>query len=261
MAGLARGAGTKDGGRGMTGVSGKVVVITGASSGIGEAIARELAAGGARLMLGARRVDRLERISAEIRTSDGTAGLRPTDVTRREDVVALVEAARTAWGRVDVLVNNAGVMHLSLLHDVRVEEWERMIDVHLRGALYGIAAVLPMMRAQGAGHVVNIASTGAHEVYPTAGVYCATKHALRAVSEALRQEERGRIRVTLVSPGAVDTELPLGTSDEKIRASIAELYREALSPADVARAVRFAIEQPEGVEVGEVVIRPARRPK
>jgi NADP-dependent 3-hydroxy acid dehydrogenase YdfG len=245
----------------------QVIVLTGASSGIGEAAARELAAAGAKLMLGARRVNRLEGLTRELTAAAaagptdprGAVAFRRTDVTVRAEVEALVAAAIDTYGRVDAIVNNAGVMPLSLLRDLRVDEWERTIDVNLRGVLYGIAAVLPHFRQAGRGHVVNVASLAAHQVFATAGVYCATKHAVRAVSDALREEERGRIRVTLISPGAVDTELPQGITDEKLKAAITELYRDALAPADIARAIRFALEQPTTVEVGEIIVRPKRR--
>ncbi len=248
-------------------LSDQVVVLTGASSGIGEAAARELAAAGARLMLGARRADRLRRLAAELNGAAssspaghrGATAFRQTDVTVRGEVEALVAAAVDSYGRVDAIVNNAGVMPLSLMRDLRVDEWERTIDVNLRGVLHGIAAVLPHFRQAVRGHVVNVASLAAHQVFATAGVYCATKHAVRAVSDTLREEERGRIRVTLISPGAVETALPQGITDEKLKAAITELYRDALTPADVARAIRFALEQPTTVEVGEIIVRPNRR--
>lgn len=179
----------------------KSVAVTGASSGIGEATARRLAADGHRLFLGARRTDRLDALAAEITAAGGTAAFRRLDVTDAADVRAFVAAARERFGRVDVIVNNAGVMPLSPLDALKTREWDRMIDVNVRGVLHGIAAGLPVMHAQGGGHFVNIASVGAYEVSPTAAVYCATKFAVRAISEGLRQESTGNIRVTLVSPG------------------------------------------------------------
>jgi len=236
---------------------GKVVLVTGASSGIGAGIARELAAAGARLMLGARRTDRLEALAAEIAASGGIVETRRLDVTDRADVAAFAEAARNAWGRIDVIVNNAGVMPLSPMASMKVEEWERMVDVNIKGVLYGIAAVLPGMLAQGSGHVVNIASVGALTVSPTAAVYCATKHAVRAISDGLRQENE-RLRVTCIHPGVVESELADTITDETA-AALMKSYRSIALRADaIARAVRYAVEQPEEVDVNEIVVRPTR---
>ena len=233
----------------------KVVLITGASSGIGVGIARELAAAGAKVMLGARRVGHLDALAAELTAAGGTARVCPLDVTDRQSVAAFAEAARAAWGRVDVIVNNAGVMPLSLMASMKVEEWERMIDVNIKGVLYGIAAVLPEMTARGSGHVVNIASIGALQVVPTAAVYCATKYAVRAISDGLRQEN-DKIRVTCIHPGVVESELA-GTITDPVAAAAMKTYRAiALKPDAIARAVRFAIEQPEDVDVNEIVVRP-----
>ena len=235
----------------------KTVLITGASSGIGEAIARELAAAGANVMLGARRVDRLERLAGEIRAAGGKAKARALDVTDRQDVGDFAEAARVEWGRVDVIVNNAGVMPLSPLAALKVDEWDRMVDVNIRGVLNGIAAVLPEMTERGSGHVINIASVGALTVSPTAAVYCATKFAVRAISDGLRQENEA-IRVTCVHPGVVESELA-DTITDKSAAEAMRTYRAiALKPEAIARAVRFAIEQPEDVDVNEIVVRPTR---
>jgi NADP-dependent 3-hydroxy acid dehydrogenase YdfG len=233
----------------------KVILITGASSGIGTGIGRELGAAGARLMLGARRTDRLEALAEEIRTNGGEALTCRLDVTDRADVAAFAEAARQAWGRVDVIVNNAGVMPLSLMASLKVEEWDRMIDVNIKGVLYGVAAVLPEMTARGAGHIVNIASIGALQVSPTAAVYCATKYAVRAISDGLRQES-DRIRVTCIHPGVVESELA-DTITDPVAAEAMKTYRAiALQPAAIGRAVRFAIEQPDDVDVNEIVVRP-----
>ncbi|MFE6908548.1 SDR family oxidoreductase [Streptomyces erythrochromogenes] len=234
----------------------KVVAITGASSGIGEATARRLAADGHRLLLGARRVERLEELSREIGAAGGTAAFRRLDVTDAGDVRGFVAAAGERYGRVDVLVNNAGVMPLSPLAALEVEEWDRMIDVNVRGVLHGIAAALPVMRAQGAGHIVNIASVGAYEVSPTAAVYCATKFAVRAISEGLRQESGGSVRVTLVSPGVTESELADGISDPAARAAM-EAYRAVALPASaVADAIAYAVSRPPEVDVNELVVRP-----
>ncbi|MBB3568504.1 SDR family oxidoreductase [Rhizobium sp. BK491] len=235
----------------------KVILITGASSGIGAGIARELASAGARVMLGARRIDRLEALAAEIREKGGTVMTRRLDVTDRADVAAFAEAARLAWGGVDVIVNNAGIMPLSLMASMKVEEWDRMVDVNIKGVLHGIAAVLPEMTARGSGHIINIASIGALAVSPTAAVYCATKYAVRAISDGLRQECRD-IRVTCIHPGVVESELA-DTITDPVAAEAMKSYRAvALTPDAIGRAVRFAVEQPDDVDVNEIVVRPTR---
>jgi len=233
----------------------KVVLVTGASSGIGESIARELAAAGAKVMLGARRTDRLKALAAALTDAGGTARAHPLDVTDKASVAAFADAARAAWGRVDVIVNNAGVMPLSLMASMKVEEWERMVDVNIKGVLYGIAAVLPEMTAAGSGHIVNIASIGALQVVPTAAVYSATKYAVRAISDGLRQEN-DRIRVTCVYPGVVESELAATITDPVAAEAMKSFRAIALKPDAIARAVRFAIEQPEDVDVSEIVVRP-----
>ncbi|WP_328966725.1 SDR family oxidoreductase [Streptomyces sp. NBC_00239] len=235
----------------------KVVAITGASSGIGEATARRLAADGHRLFLGARRTDRLDALSREIEEAGGTAAFRRLDVTDAADVRAFVAAAREHCGRVDVVVNNAGVMPLSPLEALKVDEWDRMIDVNVRGVLHGIAAALPVMRAQGGGHFVNVASVGAYEVSPTAAVYCATKFAVRAVSEGLRQESDGSVRVTLVSPGVTESELAEGISDPVAREAMKAYRAVALPASAIAEAIAYAVAQPAGADVNEIVVRPA----
>ncbi|MFI9352714.1 SDR family oxidoreductase [Streptomyces lydicus] len=234
----------------------KTVVITGASSGIGEATARRLAADGHRVFLGARRTDRLAALTDQLAGAGGTAAYRRVDVTDADDVRAFVDAARAAFGRVDVMVNNAGVMPLSPLEVLRVADWDRMLDVNVRGVLHGIAAALPVMRAQGGGHFVNIASVGAYEVSPTAAVYCATKFAVRALSEGLRQESGGDIRVTVVSPGVTESELADSLTDPQARQAM-EAYRSvALPAAAVADAIGYAVAQPPQVDVNEIVLRP-----
>ncbi len=235
----------------------KIVLITGASSGIGAGIARELGAAGARLMLGARRTDRLEALAREIRATGGEAMTRRLDVTDRADVAAFADAARQAWGRVDVIINNAGIMPLSLMASMKTDEWDRMVDVNIKGVLNGIAAVLPEMTARGSGHIINIASVGALTVSPTAAVYCATKYAVRAISDGLRQE-RTDIRVTCIHPGVVESELA-GTITDPAAAQAMSTYRAiALQPDAIGRAVRFAIEQPDDVDINEIVVRPTR---
>ncbi|KOU31418.1 oxidoreductase [Streptomyces sp. WM6373] len=235
----------------------KVVAITGASSGIGEATARRLAADGHRVLLGARRTERLEALSKEINAAGGAAAYRRLDVTDAADVRAFVAAAGERYGRLDVMVNNAGVMPLSPLDALAVDEWDLMIDVNVRGVLHGIAAALPVMRARGAGHIVNIASVGAYEVSPTAAVYCATKFAVRAVSEGLRQESGGDVRVTLVSPGVTASELADHISDPAAREAMRAYRAVALPASAVADAIAYAVSQPPEVDVNEIVVRPA----
>ncbi|WP_437805959.1 SDR family oxidoreductase [Sorangium sp. So ce1078] len=239
----------------MPGIEGKVVVITGASSGIGEAAARLLARRGARVVMGARRADRLEKLASAIRAEGGTAEVRAVDVTKRKDVDDLVKLAQTTFGRVDVIVNNAGVMPLSPLSSLKVEEWDRMIDVNIRGVLHGIAAGLPIMKAQGHGQFVNVASIGAHLVVPTAAVYCATKYAVWAISEGLRQESSD-IRVTVISPGVTESELADTITDDSARQMMNDYRKIAISSDSIARAIAFAIEQPADVDVNEIVVRP-----
>lgn len=235
----------------------KVVLITGASSGIGVGIARELAAAGATVVLGARRMDRLNIVADEIRARGGRAMIRRLDVTDRADVESFVEAATLEFGRVDVIINNAGVMPLSLMSSLKVEEWDRMVDVNIKGVLYGIAAVLPQMTTRGSGHVINIASIGALSVSPTAAVYCATKFAVRAISEGLRQEN-DTLRVTCIHPGVVESELA-NTITDPVASEAMKGYRAiALTPDAIGRAVRYAIEQPDDVDVSEIVVRPVR---
>jgi NADP-dependent 3-hydroxy acid dehydrogenase YdfG len=233
----------------------KVVLITGASSGIGGGIARELGGAGAKLVLGARRTDRLEALAEEIRSKGGEVLTQRLDVTDRADVAAFADAAREAFGRVDVMVNNAGVMPLSLMASLKVDEWDRMVEVNIKGVLYGIAAVLPEMTARGAGHIINIASIGGLAVSPTAAVYCATKYAVRAISEGLRQEN-DKIRVTCIYPGVVESELA-DTITDPAAAELMRTYRAiALKPDAIARAVRYAIKQPDDVDVSDIVVRP-----
>jgi len=234
----------------------KVVLITGASSGIGEAAARLLAQQGMHVVLGARRTDRLESLAAQIRAAGGSADFRALDVTDADDVQTFVLAAHKQHGRVDVMINNAGVMPLSRLDALKLKEWDRMLDVNVRGVLYGIAAVLPLMQVRRAGQIINIASIGAYTVSPTAAVYCATKFAVAAITEGLRQEVGGDIRVTLVSPGVTESELADSISDEQARAEMQEFRKVAIAPDAIARAILFAIEQPAEVDVSEIVVRP-----
>ncbi len=238
----------------------KVILITGASSGIGEACVRLLAEKGARLLLGARRTERLQQLVDEIRLAGGKADFRHLDVTRQEDSQAFVDVAVAQYGRVDVLINNAGVMPLSRLDVLKVDEWNRMIDVNVRGVLHGIAAALPVMQRQRSGQFINIASIGAYSVSPTAAVYCATKYAVRAISEGLRQEVGGDIRVTLVSPGVVESELAESITDPSSREAMKAFRKVAITPDAIARAIAYAVEQPADVDVSELIVRPTASP-
>lgn len=240
-------------------INSKVVLITGASSGIGEATARLLAEQGAQVVLGARRTDRLEQLVKEIRGQGGLASARQLDVTQLDAVQGFVDAAQKEFGRIDVIVNNAGVMPLSPLAALKVAEWDRMIDVNIRGVLHGIAAVLPIMQEQGQGQVINVASIGAHAVSPTAAVYCATKYAVWAISDGLRQESPA-IRVTTISPGVTESELAESISDARGREEMKAFRQVAISPFAIARAIRFAIEQPDDVDTSEIIVRPTASP-
>jgi NADP-dependent 3-hydroxy acid dehydrogenase YdfG len=238
------------------GIAGKTVLITGASSGIGEATARHLAGLGAQLMLGARRLDRLETLATELRRQGAAVQVRALDVTGLRDMHGFVDAAAEAFGRIDVLINNAGAMPLSRLDALKVDEWDRMIDVNIRGVLHGIATALPLMQARRAGQIINIASIGAHAVSPTAAVYCATKYAVWAISEGLRQEVGGDIRVTVISPGVTTSELADSISDPVGKAEMQAFRQIAIPPEAIARAVAYAIAQPADVDVSEIIVRP-----
>ncbi|ADD77055.1 YdfG [Pantoea ananatis LMG 20103] len=240
-------------------VMNKVILITGASSGIGEGIARELGATGAKVLLGARRLARIEAIAAEICSAGGIAQAHLLDVTDRVSMAAFVQAALDNWGRVDVLINNAGVMPLSPLAAGKQDEWERIIDVNIKGVLWGMGAVLPLMEAQGSGQIINIGSIGALSVVPTAAVYCASKFAVRAISDGLRQES-SKIRVTCVNPGVVESELASTITHAETMAAMDAYRSVALKPADIARAVRHIIEAPENVDTTEITIRPTASP-
>ena len=238
-----------------SGIQNKVVVITGASSGLGEETARHLAKAGAHVVLGARRIERLEALAHELRLAP--AAIQQTDVTDRAQVKSLVDRAVALHGRVDVLLNNAGLMPSSMLDKLKVDEWDRMIDVNIKGVLYGIAAVLPQMQQQIGGHIVNVSSVAGHKVGPGGAVYAGTKWAVRAISEGLRQEVKPwNIRTTIVSPGAVATELTGTITDPDVAAGMAKTYEKAIAPSAFARVVEFAISQPEDVDINEVLFRP-----
>ncbi|CAM3414138.1 SDR family oxidoreductase [Mycobacterium frederiksbergense] len=231
----------------------KIVLVTGATSGIGAAVARRLAAQGHQVLAGARREDRLAELAGD------NIEVRRLDVTDRADVASFVDWAVAAHGRIDVIINNAGVMPLSRLDALLVDEWDTMIDVNVRGLLNGIAAALPQFQRQGHGHFVTVASVGAHEVVPTAAVYCATKHAAWAITEGLRQELDPAIRVTTVSPGVVESELAESITDAGAAAAMQAYRADSIPPDAIARAIAYAIDEPAEVDVNELVIRPARQ--
>ncbi|QDE84174.1 MULTISPECIES: SDR family oxidoreductase [Myxococcus] len=244
----------------MSSIQGKVVVITGASSGLGAETARHLASRGAKVFLGARRTDKLAAVVADIERGGGQASARAVDVTKRAEVAAFIQAAVGRFGRIDVLVNNAGLMSLAPVAKTLVDEWDRMVDTNIKGVLYGIAAALPVFQRQNSGHFINISSVAGHKVSMGAAVYAGTKFAVRAISEGLRQEVGGSIRTTIISPGAVQSELPMGSSDPETAASVKEMYQQLAIPADsVARAIAFAIEQPADVDINEVLLRPTKQ--
>ncbi|WP_324674879.1 SDR family oxidoreductase [Hymenobacter sp. GOD-10R] len=238
-------------------LAGKVVAITGASSGIGEATALLLARQGATVVLGARRLERLAALAERIAAAGGQVAYAQTDVKRRDDVGALIQLAGERYGKLDVLINNAGIGPISLLEELRVEDWDDMIDVNIKGLLYGIAAALPVFRQQGFGHFVNVASTAGHRIVPTMAVYAGTKFAVRAISEGLRQEAGEKLRVTIVSPGVVHTDFADSMTNPEMKAQILTMRDQlGIAPEAIARAIAYAIEQPADVDVGEIVIRP-----
>jgi NADP-dependent 3-hydroxy acid dehydrogenase YdfG len=240
-----------------TNIEGKVVVITGASSGLGEATARHLGALGANVVLGARRKANLDTLVSEITAAGGNAVAYQTDVTRKADVEALIKGAVDTFGRVDVLINNAGAMAIAPMSEGKTDEWDRMIDINIKGLLYGIAATLPVFQQQNSGHFINIASVAGIKVFSPGGtVYSGTKFAVRAISEGLRHEVGGSIRTTTIEPGAVDSELKLGSSHQASSEAVGEFYKQAIPASSVARAIAFAIEQPADVDINEIVLRP-----
>ncbi|SPH23965.1 putative oxidoreductase [Defluviimonas aquaemixtae] len=241
----------------MDNINGKVVVITGGSSGLGEATARHLAGLGAHIVLAARRKDRMEAIAEDLRSSGTEVLVVQADVTKQSDVDEIFKEAMNAFGRVDVLVNNAGLMSIAPLTESKVDEWDRMIDINIKGVLYGVAAALPIFQAQGAGHFINIASVAGIKVFAPGGtVYSGTKFAVRAISEGLRQEVGGAIRTTTIEPGAVDSELKFGSSHEESSNFVQEFYKQAIPADSVARAIAYAISQPADVDINEIVLRP-----
>lgn len=239
-------------------IEGKVVVITGASSGFGKVTSQYLAEKGAKVALGARRTERIENLAEEINSKGGHALAVTTDVTDHDQVKALVDKAVDQFGRVDVMLNNAGIMPFAPLERLKIDEWDQMVDVNIKGVLYGIAAALPYMKEQKSGQIINVSSVAGHKVTPGGTVYCATKHAVRAISEGLRQEIKPyNLRTTIISPGAVDTELPDSSSEEDMRKNVKALYEEhAISADSFARTVEFAISQPDDMDVNEILYRP-----
>lgn len=238
-------------------IEGKVIAITGASSGIGEAIARHLASQGAKVVLGARRLNKLEEITSSIKEKGGQAIFKSLNVTSPEDVNSFATFAVEHFGSLDVFVNNAGLMPLSLINGYKIKEWHQMIDVNIKGVLHGIAAALPIFEAKDSGQFINITSVGDRWVGPTSVVYSATKHAVRAISDGLRQEVSDNIRVTIVAPGATESELASTISDPELKKEAIERFRINLLPAEaIARAVAFAVQQPSDVDVNEIVVRP-----
>lgn len=236
---------------------GKVVLVTGASSGIGAATARQLAADGHRVVVGARRADRLAQLVSEIEEAGGSASTVDLDVVERDSMKAAVHTAVERYGRLDVLVNNAGVMPLSALAEDRVDEWDWMIDVNIRGVLHGISAALPVMNEQGSGHIVTVASIGAHAVVPTGVVYCATKYAVWAISEGLRIESDPSIRATTITPGVVESDLAESISDPAAREAMRDYRANAIPASAIADAIGYAVNADPNVDVNEIIVRPA----
>lgn len=246
----------------MDNIKSKVIVITGASSGIGQATAKMLANYGAKVVLAARREERMSEIAEQINQGGGSAIYRKTDVSSIEDMRSLAQFTLQQYGRIDVLINNAGVMPLSYLHELKIDEWDKMIDINIKGVLYGIAGVLPIMREQKSGHIVTISSVSGYRVDPTAAVYSATKFAVRAISEGLRQEEAptNNIRTTIISPGITATELTDSISSEEVKGWVNQMNDVAISPDSIARAIAFAINEPKETSVNEMIVRPTIQP-
>ncbi|MHB1247200.1 MAG: SDR family oxidoreductase [Sulfuriferula sp.] len=241
-------------------IEGKIVVITGTSSGLGEATARHLSEQGATVVLGARRIDRIIALAKELAGSEGKAIAVQTDVTQSAQVQKLVDTAVEKYGRIDVMINNAGLMPHSPLDRLKIDDWDRMIDVNIKGVLYGIAAALPYMQKQKSGHIINVSSVAGHKVRPASAVYAATKHAVLALSEGLRQEVKPyNIRTTVISPGAIDTELPNSVTEADIADNVRKIYEIAIPADSFARAVAFAISQPDEIDVNEILFRPTRQ--
>ncbi|WP_206243871.1 SDR family oxidoreductase [Novosphingobium terrae] len=238
------------------GIENKVILITGGNGGLGAETARLLAARGAKVAIAARRKDRLDEVAAQIARQGGTVRSYALDVTDKAQVEAVVAGVVADFGRIDVLINNAGLMPIRPMAEVNTDEWDAMIDVNLKGTLYGIAAVLPRFLAQNAGHIINLSSVAGIKVFAPGGtVYSGTKFAVSAISEGLRQEVGDKIRVTSIEPGAVESDLKLGTSGTAAQ-TVLEFYKQAIPASSVAHAIAFAVEQPEDVDINQIVIRP-----
>lgn len=244
----------------MQNIKGKVIAITGASSGLGKNVAMELAKHGAKVVLGARRAKQLKQLSEDIKSRGGEASFTTIDVKNKADLLRLADKAVEQYGKLDVMVNNAGISQLSRIDDLDIEGWEEMIDINLKGVLYGMAAAIPVFKQQQAGHIINIISTAGLKITPMMGVYAATKNAVRTIAEAFRQESDGKIRITGISPGFVKTDFAGNIKNEEMRTIIQkEMDQLALDPAAIANAVVYAVSQPDDVEVGEIVIRPSKQ--
>jgi NADP-dependent 3-hydroxy acid dehydrogenase YdfG len=244
----------------MENIKGKVVAITGASSGMGKSIAITLAKNGAKVVLGARRTERLQQLAEEIKDKGGEATFITIDVKSKTDLVQLVNTALQKYGKLDVMVNNAGISQLGRIDELDVEGWEEMIDINIKGVLYGMAAAIAVFKRQQAGHIVNIISTAGLKITPMMGVYAGTKNAIRTLSEAFRQESDGRVRITGISPGYVNTDFASNIKNEKMKTAIKQgMQQMAIDPVAIANAVLYAVSQPADVEIGEIVIRPSKQ--
>lgn len=244
----------------MQNIKGKVVAVTGASSGMGKAIAIELAKNGAKVVLGARRTEQLQQIVEEIKSTGGEAICAKIDVKNKADLIRLVNIAVEQYGELDVIVNNAGVSQLSRIDELDIDGWEEMIDINLKGVLYGMAAAIPIFKRQQSGHIVNIISTSGIKVVPMQGVYAGTKNAIRTIAEAFRQESAGNIRITGISPGFVKTDFANNIKNEEMKTTIQKgMEQIAIDPIAIANAVIYAISQPNDVEIGDIVIRPSKQ--
>jgi len=244
----------------MQNIKGKVAAITGASSGMGKAIAIELAKNGAKVVLGARRTEQLQQIVEDIKSKGGEAAFVQIDVKNKADLVRLVNTAVEQYGKLDVIVNNAGVSQLSRIDELDVEGWEEMIDINLKGVLYGMAAAIPFFKQQQSGHIVNIISTSGIKIVPMQGVYAGTKNAIRTIAEAFRQESDGTIRITGISPGFVKTDFADNIKNGEMKTAVQKGMKQiAIDPLAIANAVIYAISQPDDVEIGDIVIRPSKQ--